>query len=132
MLNDYSTTGCFVELMKKVDTLQKKCVRNVPSSKIAQWAFICIFRLDCGALFGNLFWHQFECQNTNSFERKIRIETSNIQHVLVSMWTRQFFQNLKFSSSYFSPRQKSYKATQQLSSQGQSNSSKTKEVPCCC
>ena len=30
------------------------------TSKIAQWAFICIFRLGCGALFGNLFWPQFE------------------------------------------------------------------------
>ena len=25
------------------------------------WAFICIFRLGCGALFGNLVWPRFEC-----------------------------------------------------------------------
>ena len=30
------------------------------TSKIVQWSFICIFRLGCGALFGNLFWPQFE------------------------------------------------------------------------
>ena len=96
------------------------------SSKIVHWAFIIIFRLDCGALFGNLFWPQFEYYKTNSFERKIRIETRNIQHVLVSIWTPQFFQNLKFSSSYFSPRQKTYKATRQLSCLGHSDSSKTK------
>ena len=30
------------------------------NSKIVQWAFICIFRLACGALFENLFWPQFE------------------------------------------------------------------------
>ena len=76
---------------------------------------IFIFRQDCGGHFGNLFWPQFEWQNTNSFERKIHIETTNIQHVLVLMWTQQFLQNPTFRSSYFSPHQKSYKATQQLS-----------------
>ena len=38
----------------------------------------------------------------------------------------QFFQNPTFSLSYFSPRQKLCKATQQLSCLGHSNSSKTK------
>ena len=41
-------------------------------------------------------------------DRKIRIETSNIQHVLVSMWTRQFLQNPTFRSPYFSRHQHSY------------------------
>ena len=36
-----------------------------------------------------------------------------------------FLQNPTFRSSYFSPRQKLYKATQQFSCYGQSNSSKT-------
>ena len=69
--------------------------------------FVLLFQ-DCGPLFGNLFWLQFECQNTNSFGRNMRIETTNMQHVLVLMWTGQFFQNPTFRSSYFSRRQKSY------------------------